>query len=258
MRTGNPTSALAKPIRQDTPLPTLLLDYSPPSTLYPLEMSIAQNIATIRQDLPASVKLLAVTKQASVAQMREAYAVGVRDFGESRIQDAQTKQQELADLPDICWHLIGHLQGNKVRKALQLFDWIHSVDSLRLLQQIDRVATELVTTPNICLQVKVLPDPDKYGWTVPELLTDLPQIANCQQVNIRGLMAIPPLGLTSEQTTEFFDRVRELSQQINQQPGLNLQLSELSMGMSGDYRAAIVAGSTIIRPGSIIFKAKAA
>jgi PLP dependent protein len=219
-------------------------------------MSIAQNITTIQQDLPASVKLLVVTKQASVAQMREAYAVGIRDFGESRIQDAQTKQQELVDLPGICWHLIGHLQGNKVRKALQLFDWIHSVDSLRLLQQIDRVAIELATTPNICLQVKVLPDPDKYGWTVPELLADLPQIDSCQQVKIKGLMAIPPLGLTSDQTRGFFDRVRELSLEINQQPGLNLQLSELSLGMSGDYRIAIAAGSTIIRPGSIIFKAE--
>ncbi len=219
-------------------------------------MSIAQNIATIRQNLPASVKLMAVTKQAAVAQMREAYAVGIRDFGESRIQDAQIKQQELADLPDICWHLIGHLQGNKVRKALQLFDWIHSVDSLRLLQQIDRVATELATTPNICLQVKVLPDPDKYGWTVPALIADLPQIASCQQLNLKGLMAIPPLGLTSDQTRSFFDRVRELSLEINQQLGFNLQLTELSMGMSGDYRIAIAAGSTIIRPGSIIFKAE--
>jgi PLP dependent protein len=140
---------------------------------------------------------------------------------------------------------------------LQLFDWVHSVDSLKLLQQIDRVATELSTRPNICLQVKVLPDPDKYGWTVPELLADLPQIADCQQLKIKGLMAIPPLGLTSTQTSDFFDRVRELSHQINQQPGLNLQLSELSMGMSGDYRLAIAAGATIIRPGSIIFKAEA-
>jgi PLP dependent protein len=218
-------------------------------------MSIAHKIETIRQDLPASVKLLAVTKQATVAQMREAYAVGIRDFGESRIQDAQTKQQELADLPDISWHLIGHLQGNKVRKALQLFSWIHSVDSLRLLQQIDRVAIELAATPNICLQVKVLPDPDKYGWTVPELLAELPPIASCQQVKIKGLMAIPPLGLTSDQTRGFFDRVRELSLEINQQPGLKLQLTELSMGMSGDYRVAIAAGATIIRPGSTIFNA---
>jgi PLP dependent protein len=137
---------------------------------------------------------------------------------------------------------------------VQLFDWIHSVDSLKLLQQIDRVAIELNTSPNICLQVKVLPDPDKYGWTIPELFADLPEINRCQQVKISGLMAIPPLGLSSTQTTEFFERVRDLRYEINQQPELSFQLSELSMGMSGDYIPAIAAGATIIRPGSIIFK----
>jgi PLP dependent protein len=217
-------------------------------------MSIASNIENIRQNLPASVRLVAISKYASVAQMREAYAVGIRDFGESKIQDTQTKQQELGDLPDICWHLIGHLQGNKVRKALELFGWIHSVDSLRLLQQIDRVATELDLSPNICLQVKILPDPDKYGWTIPELLTDLPAINQCPQLNIVGLMAIPPLGLTSTQTTQLFEQARDLRAQINQQLGSSLQLSELSMGMSGDYLPAIAAGATIIRPGSVIFR----
>lgn len=216
-------------------------------------MTIAHNIETIRRDLPASVKLMAVTKQVSVAQMREAYAVGIRDFGESKIQEAQAKQQELADLPDICWHLIGHLQGNKVRKAVQIFEWIHSVDSLKLVQQIDRVATELATSPNICLQVKILPDPDKYGWTIPELLADLPQISDCEHLKIRGLMAISPLGLTLAQTQQFFEQTRDLSHQIAQQPGSNLQMSELSMGMSGDYLPAISAGATIIRLGSILF-----
>ena len=216
-------------------------------------MTIAHNIETIRRDLPASVKLMAVTKQVSVAQMREAYAVGIRDFGESKIQEAQAKQQELADLPDICWHLIGHLQGNKVRKAVQIFDWIHSVDSLKLLRQIDRVAAELATSPNICLQVKIFPDPDKYGWTIPELLADLPQISDCEHLKISGLMAIPPLGLTLAQTQQFFEQTRDLSHQIAQQPGSNLQMSELSMGMSGDYLPAISAGATIIRLGSILF-----
>ncbi len=216
-------------------------------------MTIAHNIETIRRDLPASVKLMAVTKQVSVAQMREAYAVGIRDFGESKIQEAQTKQQELADLPDICWHLIGHLQGNKVRKAVQIFEWIHSVDSLKLVRQIDRVAMELATSPNICLQVKILPDPDKYGWTIPELLADLSQISDCEHLKIRGLMAIPPLGLTLAQTQQFFEQTRDLSHQIAQQPGSNLQMSELSMGMSGDYLPAISAGATIIRLGSILF-----
>jgi PLP dependent protein len=216
-------------------------------------MTIAHNIETIRRNLPTSVKLMAVSKQVPAALLREAYAMGIRNFGESRIQEAQAKQQELADLPDLCWHLIGHLQGNKVRKAVQIFDWIHSVDSLKLLQQIDRVCGELDKRLDICLQVKILPDPDKYGWTIPDLLTDLPQIAQCEHLHIRGLMAIPPLGLTTTQTQQLFERTRDLREQIAQQPGLNLQMTELSMGMSGDYLTAISAGATIVRLGSILF-----
>jgi PLP dependent protein len=215
--------------------------------------SVAHNIDTIRRDLPAAVTLMAVTKQVAVAAMREAYATGIRDFGESRIQEAETKQQELADLPDLRWHLIGHLQSNKVRKALQIFDWIHSVDSLKLAQQIDRVAAELQLRPNICLQVKLLPDPDKYGWTVSELLADLPQLDRLEQLKIQGLMAIPPLGLTPPELELFFGQARDLRDRIGQQTWQNIQLPELSLGMSGDYRPAISAGSTIVRLGSIIF-----
>ncbi len=215
--------------------------------------SIAHNIDTIRRDLPATVTLMAVTKQVSVAAMREAYATGIRDFGESRIQEAETKQQELADLTDLRWHLIGHLQSNKVRKALQIFDWIHSVDSLKLAQQIDRVAAELDLRPNICLQVKLLPDPDKYGWTVSELLADLPQLDRLEQLQIQGLMAIPPLGLTPAELEQFFGQARDLRDRIQQQAWKNIQLPELSLGMSGDYPQAISNRSTIVRLGSIIF-----
>jgi PLP dependent protein len=223
--------------------------------------SIAHNINTIRQDLPASVRLMVVTKQVSVAAMREAYATGIRDFGESRIQAAEIKQQELSDLPDLCWHLIGHLQSNKVRKTIQIFDWIHSVDSLKLAQQIDshaerlcqRVSAEVGKKPKICLQVKILADPDKYGWTVPDLMADLPQLDRCQHLDIRGLMAIPPLGLTVSETRSCFEGARDLSHKISQQAWENIQMSELSMGMSGDYQQAILADTTIIRLGSIIF-----
>jgi PLP dependent protein len=223
--------------------------------------SIAHNIDTIRKDLPASVRLMVVTKQVSVAAMREAYATGIRDFGESRVQAAEMKQQELSDLPDLCWHLIGHLQSNKVRKTIQIFDWIHSVDSLKLAQQIDshaerlcqRVSAEVGKKPKICLQVKILADPDKYGWNVPELMADLPQLDRCQHLDIRGLMAIPPLGLSIPATIACFERARDLSREIRQQPWENIQMSELSMGMSGDYQQAIIADTTIIRLGSIIF-----
>jgi pyridoxal phosphate enzyme (YggS family) len=196
---------------------------------------------------------MAVTKQVSVADMRSAYDRGIRDFGESRIQEAEVKQQELADLIDVQWHLIGHLQSNKVRKALQIFDWIHSVDSLKLAQQIDRVSAELNLRPKIFLQVKLLPDPDKYGWTVPELLVDLPQLDLLEHLDIQGLMAIPPQRLTTAATQELFEQARDLSRKIQQQSWQRIHLSELSMGMSGDYLQAIPAGSTIVRLGSIIF-----
>jgi PLP dependent protein len=207
--------------------------------------SIAHNIDTIRRDLPAGVRLMAVSKQVAASAIRDAYATGIRDFGESRIQETETKQQELADLPDLCWHLIGHLQGNKVRKAVQMFDWIHSVDSLKLAKQIDRVAAELGRKPKICLQVKILPDPDKYGWSITELLADFPSLQQCEHLDIQGLMAIPPLGLTQSQLRACFDRAQALRTQ--------LQLPALSMGMSGDYPDAVAAGATIIRLGSIIF-----
>jgi PLP dependent protein len=212
---------------------------------------IASNIAAIRQQLPAQVRLIAVSKYTSIEQMRWAYAAGIRDFGESRVPEVAAKQEALADLPGICWHLIGHLQTNKARKAVQLFDWIHSVDSLRLLAQIDHVAGELGKRPALCLQVKVLPDPDKYGWSVAEMHTDWPQIQNFTQVDLRGLMAIAPLGLTSSQLTDMFRAVAHLRQQLSQQ--FQQELPELSMGMSDDYSLAVAEGSTMIRIGSKIF-----
>jgi PLP dependent protein len=223
--------------------------------------SIAHNIDTIRQNLPESVRLVVVTKQVSVVEMREAYEAGIRDFGESRIQAAEIKQEQLSDLPDLCWHLIGHLQSNKVRKAIQIFDWIHSVDSIKLAQQIDSIteksrqesSIELQRQPKLCLQVKILADPDKYGWSVSELLADLPKLDQCQNLDIRGLMAIAPLGLTIPETISCFEQARDLSHEIDRQGWKNIQMSELSMGMSGDYPQAIPAGATIVRLGSIIF-----
>jgi PLP dependent protein len=223
--------------------------------------SIAHNIDTIRQNLPESVRLVVVTKQVSVVEMREAYEAGIRDFGESRIQAAEIKQEQLSDLPDLCWHLIGHLQSNKVRKAIQIFDWIHSVDSIKLAQQIDSIteksrqesSIELQRQPKLCLQVKILADPDKYGWSVSELLADLPKLDQCQNLDIRGLMAIAPLGLTIPETISCFEQARDLSHEIDRQGWKNIQMSELSMGMSGDYPQGILAGATIVRLGSIIF-----
>ena len=214
---------------------------------------ITKRIADIRQQLPAGVRLIAVTKQVSVDAMREAYAAGIRDFGESRTQEAEAKVAQLKDLPNLNWHLIGHLQNNKAKKALEQFQWIHSCDSLKLAQRLNRIAAELSLRPQVCLQVKVVPDPDKYGWTVPELLADLPELDQCDAIQIQGLMTILPLGLSQQESLAVFERTRELAEKIRQQNWSNLQMQELSMGMSGDYPLAVQAGATMVRLGRIIF-----
>jgi PLP dependent protein len=215
--------------------------------------SIAHRIAAIRQEIPSTVKLVAISKGATIEQMREAYTAGQRDFGESRIQATIEKQEALADLPDICWHLIGQLQSNKVRKAVQMFEVIHSVDSLKLCQQIDRVAGELGKSPQVFLQVKMLPDPQKSGWSEADLLIDLPEINQCNFIKINGLMSIAPLGLSDRELMYLFISVADLQKTINQYDYPSINLKHLSMGMSQDYQLAVAAGSTIIRVGSKIF-----
>lgn len=215
-------------------------------------MSIAERIAKIRASLTPEVRLIAVTKQVPTEAMREAYIAGIRDFGESRIQETEVKQKLLQDLPDITWHLIGHLQANKAQKALQLFQWIHSVDSLKLAQRLDRLAAELKVNPQVCLQVKLANDPNKYGFTPSELLQELPALIECHHLSIQGLMAIPPLGINEAETLSLFENAGNLAAKIRQH-WPQLPLRELSMGMSGDYHQAVKAGSTMVRLGTILF-----
>ncbi|MBF2021618.1 MAG: YggS family pyridoxal phosphate-dependent enzyme [Hydrococcus sp. C42_A2020_068] len=214
-------------------------------------MTIAQRINQIRQQIPPQVRLIAVTKQVSVEAMREAYAAGIRDFGENRLQEALLKQERLQNLSDICWHFIGHIQANKAKKVLEHFQWIHSVDDLKIAQRLNRLAAELPYPPQVCLQVKVLPDPHKYGWQIPELLRALPDLEQCHHLKIQGLMTILPLGLSQEQTLTAFQQTRELARTIEQRS--HLRMEQLSMGMSDDYLLAVQAGATMIRLGRIIF-----
>ena len=216
-------------------------------------MTIASRINSIRQHLPESVRLIAVTKQVPTDAIREAYDAGIRDFGESKVQETAEKQSQLRDVPDINWHLIGHLQANKAAPALEQFQWIHSVDSLKLATRLSRLAEEMSCSPHVCLQVKMLPDPDKYGWIVPELLADLPELNKCQHIRIQGLMTIPPLGLDDSQILELFNSTRELADKIQEQNLPHIKMQQLSMGMSGDYHLAIQAGATMVRVGQTLF-----
>lgn len=213
--------------------------------------TIAHRLHQIRANIPPQVKLVAVSKYTTTDAIRAAYAAGIRDFGESRVQDSKIKQTELADLTDITWHMIGSLQSNKAKQAIAQFDWIHSIDRLSLAEQCDRLIHEFGKSPKLLLQVKLAEDPNKSGWTEAELLADLPQLEKLQNLDIVGLMAILPLGLSESQAYEVFSRVGELAAKLRSLGWSNIK--ELSMGMSADYAIAVKAGATLIRVGSQIF-----
>jgi hypothetical protein len=215
--------------------------------------AIAERIQAIQQTLPPSVTLIAVTKFFPAEVMRAAYDAGMRHFGESRVQEALQKQAALKDLPDITWHLIGHLQSNKVRKAVEHFQWIHSVDSLKVAQKIDQAAADLQVNPQCCLQIKMVPDPPKYGIDIDDLDPMLPDLDQLSHLQIRGLMTIPPLNTPEPEAKRIFAKTADLAERINQK-GLNhIAIDQLSMGMSGDYESAISAGATMIRLGTVLF-----
>jgi PLP dependent protein len=215
--------------------------------------SVAERVLHLRSITPDSVRIIAITKTVPTDLMREAYGAGIRDFGESRLQEAVQKQQELADLPGITWHLIGHLQSNKAKQALQHFQWIHSVDSVAIAQRLNQLAADLPMPPKLCLQVKLKPDPNKFGWTAPELLNNLPLLQSLAHLRIQGLMTILPLNLSLLEQLSTFQGVRDLAQTIRQHPHAAIPITELSMGMSSDFPLAIQAGATMIRPGRVLF-----
>ncbi|AFZ43741.1 alanine racemase domain protein [Halothece sp. PCC 7418] len=219
-----------------------------------MTVDLTKRIQDLRETIPPHVRLIAVTKTVSVEKIREAYAAGVRDFGENKIQEALAKQEELQDLDDICWHFIGHLQSNKVKLALTHFDWIHTCDRAKIAERLDRLSAELkMTPPNVLLQVKPLPDPNKYGWTIPDLLTALPTLDQYQNLKIQGLMTILPFTESPDEMRTGFEKVRDLAQEIAEKKYSHLVMKELSMGMSADYAIAIEAGATMIRLGRTIF-----
>jgi PLP dependent protein len=217
------------------------------------DQSITQRLANIRENLPASVRLIAVSKQVSPDAIREAYAAGVRDFGENRVREAIEKQERLQDLSDITWHFIGHLQSNKAKMALERFDWIHSIDRLTLAQELDRLIQRGCPQRSILLQVKLAVDPNKSGWMAQELLADLPALDRLEHLRIRGLMTILPLGLTPAETQSVFRETRLLADRIRTANFSRISMEQLSMGMSEDYPLAVTEGATLIRLGRIVF-----
>jgi pyridoxal phosphate enzyme, YggS family len=200
--------------------------------------------------LPQGVTLIAATKYATAEMMRAAYAGGVRHFGENHVQSAKSKKAQLQDLTDATWHMIGHLQTNKTRLALAIFDWIHSVDRLSLAKQLHQLIPVVQRSPNLCLQVRIAPDPQKSGWYPAELQQDLPVLSQLSHLQIKGLMTMLPLGTRGAEAKSLFQQAAALAQQLQ---STFPELHQLSMGMSQDYTEAIAAGATMIRIGSSLF-----
>jgi pyridoxal phosphate enzyme (YggS family) len=200
-----------------------------------------------------SVRLIAVTKKSPPEWIRPLAGCGARDLGENYPQELWRKADALADLGDsIRWHLIGHLQSNKVKKTIPLATVIHSVDSLKLLLALNEAAPDFSNPPRVCLQVNTSGEPSKHGWTVEQILSDAESIAACRSIPIVGLMTMAALGTTAETARGSFFRLRELGELLRRKT--ELPLSELSMGMSNDFEAAILEGATMVRVGSALFE----
>ena len=205
----------------------------------------SQRWRALQSQMPEGVRLLAVSKGHPAAPVRQLAELGQVDFGESRVQDALPKQEQLADLAQIRWHFIGRLQANKVRPVVRAFAVIHSVDSLVLAQRIDRIAAEEGVIPEAFLQVKMRPDPAKGGWDSQALMDAWGQLQALPHVRFTGLMTMAPLGCSEEQRRALFADCRTLADRLG--------VRECSMGMSGDWREAAAAGATWVRVGSGLF-----
>ncbi|CAM3256715.1 YggS family pyridoxal phosphate enzyme [Pseudomonas floridensis] len=221
--------------------------------------TIAANISTLEQRIrtasvtaqrdPASVGLLAVSKTKPSSALREAYAAGLRDFGENYLQEALGKQAELADLP-LCWHFIGPIQSNKTRAIAEHFAWVHSVDRLKIAQRLSEQRPEGLEPLNICIQVNVSGEASKSGCTPEDLPALAAAISDLPRLKLRGLMAIPEPTEDRAEQEAAFAAVRTLQKQ------LDLPLDTLSMGMSHDLEAAIAQGATWVRIGTALFGAR--
>ena len=203
------------------------------------------NYLKIKSIIPSNVNILAVSKGFNSQEIKTIQNLGQNDFGESKFQEAFEKKLILKDLQQIKWHFIGRIQSNKIRKIVQNFNYIHSVDSFEKLKKISNISLEENKNPFIMLQVKFGDDPSKGGFNPELLISKWREIQELKNVTLTGLMTINPKGLSSKENSELFKKCRSLAD--------SLQLSDCSMGMSGDWQEAIDAGSTWLRLGSLIF-----
>jgi len=224
-------------------------------------MSLSENIRNIENSIreasaaagrdPASVRLVAVSKTKPAAMVEEAFHAGQTIFGENYVQELAAKSREVSS--PVEWHFIGHLQSNKVRQIAGLVSMIHSVDRLSLAEEIDRQWGRLGRCCNILIQVNVSGEATKSGTTAGEAISLVRSVASLPNLRIRGLMTMPPFFDDPEAARPYFRELRLLAQEIDALAIPGVSMAELSMGMSGDFAAAIAEGATLVRIGSAIF-----
>jgi hypothetical protein len=232
----------------------------------PPVIDIAANLAAVRSRIadaarragrqPGEVTLVAVSKTFGIEHVRAAHAAGQRDFGENKVQEGLQKISAASDIADARWHLIGHLQSNKARKAAASFACIHSVDSIDLLNRLDAAAAEQGTTPEILIQVDLARETTKFGAAEDEIEPLVRAAVAARAVRLTGLMLIPPWSEDPEQTRPWFVRLRQLRDRFEAAGLPGASLRHLSMGMSHDFEAAIEEGATMVRVGTAIFGAR--
>lgn len=215
---------------------------------------VEKNLLRLKKEIePYTPRIIAVTKYYDKSAILEAFEAGLRDFGESRANDAIAKIESLPEnlKKQSKFHFIGHLQTNKADKVVKYFDYIQSVDSLHLAQVISASAVKQGKTQNIFLQVNISGEVQKFGFEERELENNIEEIKNLQNIKIIGLMCMAPLGADESELDEVFSHGKDLKERLNKDYALDL--TELSMGMSDDYKSAVRNGATMIRIGRLLF-----
>lgn len=217
-------------------------------------MNIENNIKTLTQSLPKECRLIAVSKTQTVGKIMEAYGAGQRDFGENKVQELTQKYEALPK--DIQWHMIGHLQSNKVKFIAPFVHLIHAADSLKLLQEIDKQGRKINRAINCLLQVHIADEETKFGFLENEIIQLLKSsgLKDLKNIKINGLMGMATLTEDAEQIRKEFNELKSLFERIKPMSlPENIEMKELSIGMSSDYRIAVKEGSTMVRVGTAIF-----
>ena len=230
-----------------------------------MHQDISQRLADIKKRIstaaenagrdPGEIALVAVGKTQPIAAIREAVQYGAGIIGENYIQEARDKYDALGDL-EVRWHFIGHLQSNKAKYAVCMFDLIHSVDSVKLARELDKQAAKIAKRQDILIQVNISGEVTKWGAAGDEAEALIQQIAALENLRILGLMTMPPYFDAPDKARPYFAALRRLAERVNDKGMAGVTMSELSMGMTGDFEAAIEEGATLVRIGTAIFGAR--